>query len=114
MRKTLATVAATAAAFALPLMATGTSYAANIRPVSPTLPNVGDTITISAIDAGALLAKLGGGCTTTYEGAVLSTGIGQLVGFGSSILDVTVYGSSAYNYTFAQVGNTQTYINCIY
>lgn len=111
MRKTLATVAATAAAFAFPLMTTSTSYAAMISPV---LPSVGDTITVSAVDAGALIAKLGGGCTTTYEGAVLSTPIGQVIGFGNSILDVTIYGSSPYYYTFAQAGNTVAYAHCLY
>lgn len=109
MRKTLATVAATAAAFALPFLATGTSYAAT----SLSLPNVGDSVSVSAVDANALLQQIlvGGGCTTTYAFDLLGLGTGNIVTISG--LKVTEDIGAAITYTFAVDGVTVKLVNCL-
>ena len=99
MRKTLTTLAVTAAAFAVPMLGAGTAYA--------------DT-SLQAVDGSAVTnlvnTALGGGCTTTYVGQLESQGIGQL--YSVYGLTVTVYGGAPVTYAGAQEGHTITYVGC--
>jgi hypothetical protein len=101
MRKTLTTLAVTAAAFAVPMLSSGTAYAA-------------DTDLSADTSAVQELIAAGGGCTTTYVNAVLATPIGRLY---SVVIPggptVTVFGGAAVTYAGAQGTNTTNYVWCV-
>ena len=100
MRKTLTTLAVTAAAFAVPMLSTGTAFAADAN-VSA------DTTAVSDL----LYRAIGGGCTTTYAGAVESTPIGPV--YNVTGLTITIYGGTPVAYAGAQEWNTVNYVNCV-
>ncbi|MDT7536916.1 MAG: hypothetical protein QOI82_501 [Actinomycetota bacterium] len=95
MRKTLTTLAVTAAAFAVPMLGAGTAYA--------------DT----AVNTAALqqIVATGGGCTTTYAAAVEGQRIGPV--YNVTGLTVTVYGGTPVAYAGGQEGNTLAFENCV-
>jgi hypothetical protein len=112
MRKILTTLAVTATALTLPMLASGTAYAAEITPVVPQLPAVGDTISLDASAVTDIVNRaIGGGCTTTFAGKVLGTGVGTL--YNVTGYTVTIYGGAAIAYGFAQEGNTYGYVICL-
>jgi hypothetical protein len=112
MRKPLTALALAATAFAAPMLASGTAYAAEITPVVPSLPAVGQTISVDASTVTDIVARaIGGGCTTTYEGQVAGQPIGGIVTISGLI--VTINGYNAEGYAFAQEGHTVAYVWCM-
>jgi hypothetical protein len=99
MRKILTTLAVTAAAFTVPMLASGTAYA--------------DT-SLQSVDGSALTnivtSAIGGGCTTTYVSQVESQGIGTL--YNVTGLTVTVYGGAPVTYAGAQESHTFAFEAC--
>ncbi|MDT7571273.1 MAG: hypothetical protein QOE05_1447 [Actinomycetota bacterium] len=99
MRKTLTTLAVTAAAFAVPMLGTGTAYAADSN---------------LAVDTSAVqqIIAAGGGCTTTFVSNVEGTPLGTLYSITPGPT-VTVFGGAVTAYEGAQVRNTKTFEGCI-
>ena len=100
MRKTLTTLAVTAAAFAVPMLSSGTAYAADTNLSA-------DTTAVSDI----INRAIGGGCTTTYAGAVESQPVGPV--YNVTGLTVTIYGGTPVTYAVGQEINTVNYVNCV-
>jgi hypothetical protein len=96
MRKTLTALAVTATAFVAPMAMSGTAYAQ-----SADLSAVTDVVN----------KALGGGCTTTYAGAVLGLGIGTV--YTISGYTITVYGGSVLTYEQGQARNSTAFVNCM-
>ena len=100
MRKTLATLAVTAAAFAVPMLGTGTAYAADTNASA-------DATTVTQIVDSAL----GGGCLSTFVNQVEATPLGTPVVISG--LTVTIYGGTAVLYAYTQEGNVVALNNCL-
>jgi len=112
MRKTLTALAVTATAFTLPMLAGGTAYAAEITPVVPQLPAVGETLTVDTSTLTDIVNRaIGGGCTTTYVANVKAVPTGGIVIIAG--LKVTVDGGAVLTYSLTQAGNTLGFINCV-
>lgn len=102
MRKALTTLAVTTAAFAAPMLASGTAYAAD---ANITIPK--DAIVVA--DIGDLAIPRG--CTLTYVNGVYGTPVGPVVTTppGKVVIDY----NAGITYVFAITGHTLTYVFCL-